>query len=274
MNQGNEAQNMQRVQFHWPEYLMEAAGLATFMFSACAFGVLLEHPASPVKLAVENAALRRVWMGLAMGLTALGIFYSPWGKRSGAHINPSVTLTFFLLGKIRGFDAAFYVIGQFLGGIAGVGLAFLLIGPPLANAAIQFVVTVPGPSGEIPAFCAEFLISFLMMITVLLASNSKLTSRYVPLFAGFLVAAFIALESPVSGMSMNPARTFGSAVFANDWHAIWIYFTAPLLGMTFAGQLYRFRKGVERVFCAKLHHHRHTGPCIFHCNYGELHGHR
>ena len=87
-----------------------------------------------------------------MGLTAVGIFYSPCGKRSGAHINPSVTLAFFLLGKIRGFDAVFYVFAQFVGGIAGVGVAALLVGAPLANPAVNFIATAPYGLRDVAAF--------------------------------------------------------------------------------------------------------------------------
>lgn len=82
---------------HWPEYLMEAWGLGTFMVSAGLFATLLEYPGSPVREAIENADLRRGLMGLAMGLTAIAIIYSPWSKQSGAHINPVVTLTFWRL---------------------------------------------------------------------------------------------------------------------------------------------------------------------------------
>ena len=119
------------------------------------------------------------------------------------------------------------------------------------------------------AFAAEFLISFLMMTVVLSASNSRSTTRFTPLFAGALVATYISFEAPLSGMSMNPARTLGSAVNAVAFHALWIYFTAPLAGMFLAARLYVLRRGAHRVFCAKLHHHN-SQPCIFRCNYGEL----
>src|SRR5713226_9052868 len=95
---------------HWPEYLMEAAGLGLFMVSACVFATLLESPGSPARRAIPSDFLRRALMGLAMGLTAVGIIYSPWGQRSGAHINPAVTFTFLRLRKIEPWEAFFYIL--------------------------------------------------------------------------------------------------------------------------------------------------------------------
>src|SRR5215467_8146634 len=89
---------IQTLKRHWPEYLMEAWGLGLFMISACSFGVLLLHPSSPAQQAIPNPALRQVLMGAAMGLTNIANIYSPWGKRSGAHLNPVVSWTFFRLG--------------------------------------------------------------------------------------------------------------------------------------------------------------------------------
>jgi len=107
------------------------------------------------------------------------------------------------------------------------------------------------------------------MTTVLIVSNHKRLSRYTPLFAATLIATYITLEAPLSGMSMNPARTVGSDFSANEWTALWVYFTAPTLAMFTAGRLYVLRSGIRRVFCAKFHHHN-SQPCIFRCNYGEL----
>ena len=87
--------------------------------------------------------------------------------------------------------------------------------------------------------------------------------------AGALVAIFITFEAPFSGMSMNPARTLASAFSAGEFPSIWIYFTAPPLGMFFAAQLYRLRGGAPAVHCAKLNHHNHT-RCIFRCRFAEL----
>src|SRR6058998_3533244 len=145
---------------HWPEYLMEAAALGIFMISACLFGILLEHPDSPVRRLIADPFLRRFLAGLAMGLTAISIIYSPWGKQSGAHLNPSVTLTFFRLGKVALRDALWYVLAQFVGGILGVGLAAMLLRHYVADPNVNYVVTVPGQGGPWVAFVAEVLISF------------------------------------------------------------------------------------------------------------------
>jgi len=107
------------------------------------------------------------------------------------------------------------------------------------------------------------------MSMVLRVSNTKHLARFTGVFAGLMVATYIGLEAPYSGMSMNPARTFASALLAQVWTAVWIYFTAPLLGMLLAAELYVRQRGIHQVFCAKLHHHNNT-RCIFRCNYMQM----
>ncbi|HEX4949465.1 MAG TPA: aquaporin [Blastocatellia bacterium] len=254
---------------HWPEYLIEAGALGVFMLSACTFGVLLEHPALPVRQAIDDSFVRRVLMGTAMGLTAIVIVYSPWGKRSGAHLNPALTLTFFRLGKVAKHDALFYVAAQFAGGVIGVSVAAALLRSVLAHPAVNYVATLPGAGGIGVAFLAEVVITFILMLTVLTVSNRAKLARYTGLFAGALVATYITFEAPLSGMSMNPARTFGSAFGGNIWTALWIYFTAPPLGMLLAAESYLRLAGAHKVFCAKLHHHNDQ-RCIFRCNFGAI----
>jgi aquaporin Z len=257
---------MSAVTRHWPEYLMESAELALLMLSACAFTSLLHHPASPVVQALPDATVRRVLTGIAMGLTAIGIIYSPWGQRSGAHFNPSLTLTYLRLQKIAPVDALFYVLAQFAGGVVGVLIAWSVLGESLGHAAVNYAATMPGPRGAAVAFAAELTISFCLMTVVLTASNSPRLARFTPLFAATLVALYISVEAPLSGMSMNPARTLGSAIPAGAWAALWVYFTAPPLGMLAAGEVYRRRHGARAVLCAKLDH-RNTERCIFRCGY-------
>ena len=247
---------------------MEAAGLGIFMISACTFGVILEHPASPVRQAIAFPLVRRVLMGLAMGLTAIGIIYSPWGKQSGAHLNPSVTLTFFRLGKIDGWDTVFYIAAQFIGGVLGVLVISTVIGVWLSNPSVRFVATVPGSKVPV-AFIAEAVISFILMLTVLFASNTRNIARYTGVFAGMLVATYIAFEAPISGMSMNPARTFASAIVAETWMSWWIYFLAPPIAMLGAAEFFVRTRGLQSVLCAKLHHDNDK-RCIFRCGYASM----
>jgi aquaporin Z len=251
---------------HWPEYLMEAAGLGCFMLSACLFTALFEYPRSPVRQAIPDAFWRRALVGVAMGSTAIAIIYSPWGQRSGAHLNPSVTLAFFVLGKVHGWDALFYMASQFAGGLAGVMFSAWLLGGVLRHAAVNYAVTAPGEGGPMVAFWAEFAISAILMLTVLIVSNTKVLARLTGLFAGALVAAYVAIEAPLSGMSMNPARTFGSALPAHQWTAYWVYLTAPPLGMLVAGRVYQMGRGVQAIHCAKLNH-APGQRCIFRCHH-------
>ncbi len=253
----------QAIYSHWPEYLMEAAGLGIFMISACVFGTLLEHPASVVHQAIPDPFQRRMVMGIVMGLTAIGIVYSPWGKQSGAHLNPAMTLTFLTLRKIKPWDAVFYIGAQFGGGIAGVLLVRIFLDRFLIHPWVNFVVTVPGHTGEAVAFAGEFIISFVLMAIVLVVSNTQHIARYSGLFAGVLIASYITFEAPFSGMSMNPARTVGSAFSANVWTALWVYFLAPPLAMLTASEVYVRARGRQAVACAKLHH-QNNKRCI-HC---------
>jgi len=254
------------IRSHWPEYLIEAWCLATFMISACFFAVTLFYPGSPFSM--FDHALRNVLMGIAMGSTAIAIICSPLGKRSGAHFNPAVTLTFLRLGKIERWDALFYMALQFAGAVVGVLISWLVLGKLLEDSAVNFVATVPGSYGVGIAFFAEGIISFFMMSMILFTSNSARFARLTPFFAGTLVAIYISIENPLSGMSMNPARTFGSALIGNVWHGWWIYFIAPPIGMFVASELFVKTRGLKAVLCAKLHHHNRA-RCIFNCGYAE-----
>jgi aquaporin Z len=247
---------------HWPEYLMEAGLLGAFMVSACIFGVLYGFPESPIREAISSKFLRGLLGGLSMGLTAFTIFYSPWGKQSGAHINPSVTLTFFRLRKIKFWDALFYIVSQFTGAAVGVFLVALFLRRELSDSAVRYVATTPGPRGPWVAFIAELVIATGMMSAVLYFSNHQRLARYTGVFASLLVATYITLEAPLSGMSMNPARSFGSAFPSGIWNHFWVYLTAPLIGMLTASQIYLWSKGRSAVNCCKLHHDNDK-RCIF-----------
>ena len=227
---------------------MEAGEISLFMFCICSFATLLQHPASPVRHFFISGIVRRALMGLAIGATVMALIMSPWGKQSGGHINPAMTFAFYRLGKLRPWDALFYGVAQFSGATSGVALAtFLLRGAP-GDGTVRYAVTAPGVYGAAVAFAAELAISFILMITVLLVTNHERLARYTPYFVGSLYAVNITFETPLSGMSMNPARTFGPAVYGGYWHTLWIYFIAPTAGMLAAAEIFlRVRRGVAHT---------------------------
>ena len=201
-------------------------------------------------------------MGLSMGFTAMAIIYSPWGKQSGAHINPSVTLGVSSSGQGQDLGCHLLYSVTVHGGCTRCCARRSLSGKELADPAVRYVVTVPGDHGLWVALLAEFIIAFGMMSTVLYFSNHHRLDRYTGLFAGLLVATYITIEAPFSGMSMNPARTFGSGFSAEIWSGLWVYLTAPPLAMLTAAEIYLWRKGRLAVKCCKLHHNNDK-RCIF-----------
>ncbi len=224
---------------NWPNYLIEAWALGMFMISATFFAGMLEIPGLPGRHWITDPFVRRWLMGLAMGITAICLIYSPLGRRSGAHMNPAVTLTFLYLKKINRFDAIWYTIAQVIGGVMAM-ILFKILFPMFVSAPeVNFVQTQPGMAGVWVGFMAEAAISFGLILLVLYSSNSEKTAPYTGLFAGCLVMLYITFEAPFSGMSMNPARTLASAVAAGNFTHFWIYLFAPLLGMLGAAQVWK-----------------------------------
>ena len=254
------------LRLHWPEYVMELIEMGLYLFFTCIFATLLQHPASPIRHLLPNNLVRRACFGISVGATIVAIVLTPWGKQSGGHLNPAMTFTFYRLGKVEFWDALFYGAAQFFGATSGVAIAtYILRGAP-GHESVRYAVTLPGRYGDGVAFVAELAISFSLMLTVLFVSNHDNFARYTPYFVGALYAIYTTFETPLSGMSMNPARTFGSAFHASYWHALWLYFLAPTLGMLVAAEVFlRARSGIG-PYCAKLYH-ANNKRCIFHCGY-------
>jgi aquaporin Z len=246
--------------WHRIEYLLEAVELGSFMLGACGVVTLVEHPAFGLRALLPDPTVRRFIIGVAMGLMVVLLVHSPWGKRSGAHMNPAVTLAFLRLGRIPPRDAVMYVCAQFIGASAGVWLSGRLLGPAIAHEAVNFVVTAPAAGREAAAFVAEFGISAGLMLVVLTSASSERLRAFTGVFCGLLVAAYITFEAPLSGMSMNPARSFGSAIVAGRLDHLWLYLLAPPIGMLGAADAFA-RLGRVRP-CAKLRHDARV-HCIF-----------
>lgn len=196
--------------------------------------------------------LRRVPLGIIMGGYIAGVILLS-GKKSGAHINPSVTWTFYRLGKINLADALLYTIAQFIGAIATSQLLKHTLGEYFGHPLINYGMTLPKPSyGSTTAFIAEFIISFIMMLVILIAIASKRYEKYVALISGVLIALYLIFELPFSGMSLNPARSTGSSLAANEYKYLWIYFVAPTLAMVAAAEIFLVIKNGRFSFKYKI----------------------
>ena len=225
---------------NWKHYLQEAFGLAIFMMSACFFGAMLFSPKSPWYHALHNGIDKNILMGIAMSVTALFIFYSPWTAPSGSQINPAVTLTFLRLNRMCRYDAIFFIIFQLVGGTVSVYLMQLLMGNILTDAPVKSAVTVPGIHGTIWAAVTELIIAFITMVIVLITSNSKKIKKLTRIFAACLVCTWVIVAAPMSGFGMNPARSFSSALPSGIWTSFWIYLFVPIAGMLSAAEFYLF----------------------------------
>jgi aquaporin Z len=247
----------------WQEYLIEAWALGSFMALLGLVAILLEASASPIRQWIQDASLRRVILAAAMGTMAAVLIYTPWGQRSGAHMNPAVTLAFLRLRKITPRDTLGYIVAQVVGSILGVYVVWAIFGEWFSTPPVGFLTTVPGNRGVFIAFLAELTMSALLMLTILGSASRPRLAPYTGVFAGILIFVFISLEAPLSGMSINPARSLASAIAAHHWTSFWIYILAPLLGMQLAAVF--FSRAHVVVPCAKLCHSS-TQRCI-HCGF-------
>jgi aquaporin Z len=246
---------------HWPEYAIEGWALGMFMISASVATVLLYDPRAPTFGLIENEFWKRALMALAMAGTAAAIIYSPWGKRSGAHMNPAFTLSFWVLGKIKTVDAAYYALFQFVGGLCGSLLSYVLTGGLLADPQANWAVTVPGPQGVAAALFSELIIAFILMFVVAVMLNSKF-DQLIGIVAGGLIFLYVLYESPYSGFGMNPARSFSSALPANTWTAFWVYLIAPPTGMLTAVFVHSYVLGLPADFTQPKLNPNYVTRCI------------
>ncbi|MBC7795591.1 MAG: aquaporin [Pyrinomonadaceae bacterium] len=243
----------QSLRNYWRAYFIEAVASFGFVFLAGTFTILLEHPNSPAAdlFPGDYPILRRVPNGLIMG-SYIGLVNYLWGKSSGAHANPSTTWAYFRLGKITFTNAVFYTLAQFAGAIVGTQFLKLTFGSYFAHPLINFGVTEPKPPhGSATAFIAEFSISFVLMAVTLVVISRKNWEKSIPIIVAVLIAFFIIFETPLSGMSLNPARSFAGDLAANRWEHLWIYFVAPPTAMLVAAEIYLRVKPVFKDFFDK-----------------------
>jgi aquaporin Z len=245
-------------------YFAEFAGTALMMFVGVSAVSFIWGPGSPVPV-VPYPALRRLLTGLMFAGGATAVVYSPLGQISGGHLNPAVTLAFWRMGKVLSRDAVIYIVAQFAGALVGASAAGLAWGP--LTVGVQYAATVPGDGySAIGAFVAEILITFLLVFTIVVCVNKPRIAPRTGVIAGALVVLLVTIEAPVSGASLNPARTLGPAILAPDYTALWAYFAGPGLGALLAAAAYRGRWGSNTV-CAKLYHTEKYACPFDACNY-------
>ncbi len=245
-------------------FLMVAWGLSAVVFMMSA--------SSPMQSLLSPYRLRLLLTGVLFAAGGTGVVYSPLGQRSGGHINPAVSLTFWILGKISGRDFALYSTAQFLGGVAGAGLVKILWGGWATS--VNAGVTMPAPwISPAGAAAVEFLITGSLLGVILYFVSHPKLHLWTGFAAGIWVAFLVFAEAPVTGTSLNPARSLGPAVVTETYRDLWIYFLGPLGGATAVALLWKpmATAGRRRLFCAKLFHTDRYRCHLADCRFSDRH---
>jgi len=185
----------------------------------------------------QFGGLGHLGVSIAFGLIVMAMIYS-FGNISGAHINPAVTIAFVASGRLEAKQMTTYIASQCAGAVAaGVTLKFLFPAHPTLG------TTLPaGPLTQ--AFLLEVLLSFFLMLVILNVSTGH---KEKGIMAGAAIGGTVALEAliggPVTGASMNPARSIGPAVASLQFQFLWLYLAAPVVGMLAAYPTCRWIQG-------------------------------
>jgi aquaporin Z len=246
---------------NWSEYGAEACGTGFNLLVGISAGVLNFSPDFPIAHLIPSPSLRLLLTGLIYAGSGSLFAITPLGKLSGAHINPSVSIAFFARGKMHLHDLAGYLAAQFAGAIVGAWLLVILWQGHAAD--VHDGVTAPGPGYPIWfVFAAEFGMTLMLVLAIFAFLSSHRLMRWTPLMTWLLVAILAWLGAPVSGTSLNPARSFGPSLITWFWSYQWLYWIAPPLGGLCAVVLFRVIARDRKVLTGKLFHVAHY-PCIF-----------
>jgi aquaporin Z len=217
--------------WHWKEWWSELAGTAVLLFAV----VTAKYWAVSAGPPFSDPTLRVAIVGTVAGLVVIAVAFSPLGRRSGAHLNPAVTVGFWVQKVTGRADVAGYCTFQIVGGVVGVAAARVW-GPDVANAPVRWAVIAPATTVAQPSAAAiEAAATFVQLALVFGALASSRYRRWAPVVAGALLTAFIVALAPVTGAGFNPARALAPDVLAAAYPAIWIYLVGPLAGAVAAG---------------------------------------
>jgi aquaporin Z len=235
---------------HWPLLVSELIGTALLVLVGLSLVIVMFGTGSPLPTIIPDEGARRLITGFLFGSTGATIALSPIGKVSGAHINPVVSLGFWLMGKLAGPIALGYVAAQLLGAVLG---ALPLLAWGSIGRSVAFGATAPGPGYSVMAALAgEVITTFAMVSLLCIFLGFRGSRRFTPMLFPFLYAVMVFLEAPISGTSTNPARSLGPALVSGTWQAWWVYWIGPLVGMLLA--LVVCSALAERIEVAKLYH--------------------
>jgi aquaporin Z len=245
-------------------YLSEFTG-TFFMMLIGISAITLNFGTSFMQEAIPSFSVRLLLTGVLFAGGATLVVYSPIGRISGAHLNPAITLSFFLERKIKGRDLFMYPLMQVAGSIIAA-LVSLLLWPESARE-VKVGMTLPGPGYSIFfVFFLEVFITFLLVSLIFFFLHRKILTKFTGLAAGSLLVIIVFFTAPISGTSLNPARSIGPAVVALNFSFLWLYIAAPLCGSLLAVTVHRALPFLHPPLCAKLNHQEHD-ECLFNCKY-------
>lgn len=246
----------------WLLFGAEMIGTALLVAVGLSFVILGFGHGSPVVQLVPSAGWRRLIIGFLFGATGALIAVSPLGKESGAHINPVVTLGFWLVGKLRARHALGYILSQLTGAVVG-SLPLMAWGK--MGRSVAFGATQPGSGyGVCWALLGEATTTFVLVVGLFFFLRHRRLRSFTPALFPILYAAMVFVEAPISGTSTNPARSLGPALISGVWHSWWVYWLGPLIGTFLGVAVYRFI-GLSwlTIEVAKLYHFGHDRYGVF-----------
>jgi aquaporin Z len=245
--------------FPWNLFLAEFAGTALLLLIGLSVVIFLFGTGSPMSEIIPNLKIRQVISGLLFGSTGGLISISALGKVSGSHINPAVTMTFWIYRKLSGRVAIIYVAAQLLGAVTGT-LPLLLWGQ--LGKSIFFGATMPGKGYTVQeALLGEVITTFTYVSFLITFLAFRKLRQYTPALSPILYAIMVPLEADISGTSTNPARSFGPAVISETWISWWIYCIGPITGALLASIVCNML--AKRITVAKLYHFDHDPTKLF-----------
>lgn len=255
---------MQENDFHWAEIISEFTGTAMMIFIGLSAVAINFGVGSPMSQFIPDAKIRLLLTAVLFAGGGTAIVYSPLGRRSGGHLNPAVTLLFWLMKKIKTHDAITYMLAQLAGAILGSFLVYKFWGSLAVSTHLG--VTTPGDgTSALTAFSVEVIMTFLLCFLILWMLSAAGWAPYTGLTVGVLVVGLVYFGAGVSGTSINPARSLGPAIVIKFFKSIGIYLTAPFLGSILAATIFNISKKQPYMLCAKIYHSMKY-RCIF-CKY-------